>query len=316
MHMKGLDLNLLIVFDALLCEKNVTCAAQKLGLSQSAVSHALARLRTFFDDPLFIKGAVGMEPTPRALQLRAPIGRILLEVRQHIQSPTPFEPALARRQFTLALTDLGEVVMLPTLLRQFRQLAPRCTLRSVQIPPEQMEQALAGGELDLAVGAFPSPAEVLFQQRLYDHTFVVLGSSHNSQLHKGITRELFESLPHVAVKYPGRLGACYDAVLEQLEIRRNICLTTPHFLTIPFLLEQNPDLIATVPLELGLIFAQSRHITLLPPPILLPSFTLRQYWHPHFHDDAANQWLRQLIRHTFENYPEVEGNRPLRLSAL
>ncbi|CAI1957892.1 Nodulation protein D 2 [Serratia quinivorans] len=162
MHMKGLDLNLLIVFDVLLCEKNVTCAAQKLGLSQSAVSHALARLRTFFADPLFIKGAVGMEPTPRALQLRAPIGRILLEVRQHIQSPTPFEPALARRQFTLALTDLGEVVMLPTLLRQFRQLAPRCTLRSVQIPPEQMEQALAGGELDLAVGPFPHRRKCCF----------------------------------------------------------------------------------------------------------------------------------------------------------
>ncbi|TKC92589.1 LysR family transcriptional regulator [Trinickia terrae] len=304
-HIRDLDLNLLVVFDALLRERSVTRAAEEIGLSQGAMSHALNRLRTFFEDPLFVKTPGGMAPTPKAELLGATVIDVIATLRQNVVSQARFDPSTARRTFVLCMTDMGELVFLPPLIRRLRKAAPHCTLRSVQVPLEKIEGLLASGEADLALGSIHAAPEGLFQQQLFLHAFVTMVSVRNRAVGKTITREQFEALPQIAVSLSGRANGAYDSAFDEYGIKRNVYLTTPHFLTVPHLIDAFPDLIATVPLELGNVFAKLGTVRTLPPPVSLPPFALRQHWHPRFHADSANIWLRQLVKTMFERYPEV-----------
>ena len=164
-----LDLNLLSVLDAMFREGSVTKAAQSLGLTQSAMSHALNRLRTFFEDPLFVKAGSAMVPTRKAEGLRAAVVDVISTVRQQILAGARFDPSRAKRTFTLCMTDMGELVFLPPLLQRFKKEAPGCSIRTLQVPIEQIEALLASGEADLAVGSIRSAPEGLFQQMLFLH---------------------------------------------------------------------------------------------------------------------------------------------------
>lgn len=168
-HELDLDLNLLAALDGMYREGSVTRAAQSLGLTQSAMSHALNRLRTFFGDQLFVKAGGTMVPTPKAEAMRMAVVDVISTVRQQILAGARFEPKLARRTFTLCMTDMGELVFLPPLLQRFKKEAPGCSLRTLQVPIEQVEGLLATGEADLAVGSMRSAPEGLFQQRLFLH---------------------------------------------------------------------------------------------------------------------------------------------------
>nr|WP_041735342.1 LysR family transcriptional regulator [Paraburkholderia atlantica] len=305
MHIRDLDLNLLNVFDALLRERSVTRAAAEVGLTQGAMSHALNRLRTYFEDQLFVKTPSGMVPTPKAATLAPAIMEVMAKLRENVVSQAQFHPRTARRIFTLCMTDMGELVFLPPLIRQLRKHAPDCTLRSVQVPLPQIKDILASGEADLALGSFRTAPEDLFQQLLFLHEFVTIVSVRNPAVGDTITREQFGTLRHIVVTLANSGGAAYDAAFEEHGIDRNIYLSTPHFLAVPLLIDQHPDLIATVPLELGNVFAKLGLVKFVPPPVPLPSFGLRQFWHPRFHDDRANIWLRRLIKETFEHYPNV-----------
>lgn len=306
MHIRELDLNLLVVFDALLRERSVTRAAEEVGLSQGAMSHALNRLRTFFEDPLFIKTSSGMQPTEKGLLLGTTITEVMTALRQRVVSQAHFDPATARRTFVISMTDMGELVFLPPLIRRLRKVAPTCTVRSVQVPLEQIEATLAAGEADLALGSVHAAPDGLFQQQLFLHTFVTMVSVHNKAVGRKISRVQFESMPQIVVSLTGRASAAYDSAFDEYGIKRNIYLTTPHFLVVPHLIDAQPDLIATVPLELGNVFARLGTIRIMPPPVPLPPFALRQHWHPRFHDDPANIWLRHLIKETFDHYPDIE----------
>lgn len=305
MHIRDLDLNLLVVFDALLRERSVTRAASEVGLSQGAMSHALNRLRAFFEDPLFVKTPSGMEPTPKATLLGVSIVEVMTTLRQDVVSQARFDPSTARRTFVLCMTDMGELVFLPPLIRRLREEAPNCTLRSVQVPIEQIEGLLASGEVDLALGSIRAAPDNLYQQQLFLHAFVTMVSVRNKEIGESITREQFETMPQIVVSLTGRAGATYDSAFDEYGIHRNVYLTTPHFLVVPLLIDEHPELIATVPLELGNVFAKLGTVKIVPPPVPLPPFALRQLWHPRFHDEPANIWLRQLIKRTFERYPDL-----------
>lgn len=305
MHVRDLDLNLLSVFDALLRERSVTRAAAEVGLTQGAMSHALNRLRAYFEDQLFVKTPTGMAPTPKAAMLAPAIMEIMAKLREDVVSQAQFHPQTARRSFTLCMTDMGELVFLPPLMRQLRKFAPHCTLRSVQVPLPQVKDMLASGEADLALGSFRTAPDDLFQQLLFLHEFVTMVSVRNTAVGDTITREQFETLRHIVVTLASPGGAAYDAAFDEHGIRRNVYLSTPHFLAVPLLIDQHPDLIATVPLELGNVFAKLGTVKIVPPPVPLPPFGLRQFWHPRFHEDRANIWLRRLIKETFEHYPDV-----------
>ncbi|MBN3844518.1 LysR family transcriptional regulator [Burkholderia sp. Ac-20349] len=305
MHIRDLDLNLLVVFEALFRERSVTRAAQDIGLTQGAMSHALNRLRTFFEDPLFVKTAEGMMPTAKGDQLGGTISEVIASIRENVVAEAGFNPLTARRAFVLCMTDMGELVFLPPLIRRLRKMAPHCTLRSVQGPLEQIEGMLSSGEADLALGSIHAAPEGLYQQQLFMHSLVTLVSVRNRKIGKTLTREQFEAMPQIVVSLTGRASAAYDSAFDAYGIKRNIFLTTPHFLAVPHLIDAQPDLIATVPLELGKVFSKLGTVRMLPPPVELPPFALRQHWHSRLNTDPANVWLRHLIKETFEDYPNI-----------
>jgi DNA-binding transcriptional LysR family regulator len=301
----SLDLNLLGVLDAMLRERSVTRAAQTLGLTQSAMSHALNRLREFFDDQLFVKTPEGMMPTRKAEGMSGTVISVMATLRQQILSEASFDPSRARRRFALCMTDMGELVFLPPLISRLRRTAPHCTLQTLQVPIQQIESVLGAGEADLAIGSIRSAPEGLFQQRLFMHSFVTIVSSLNREVGEQITLEQFERMPQIVVTLRGGVGGAYDSLLDEQGIKRSIFLSTPHFLVIPLLMEQHPELIATVPLQLAKVFERHGVVRIAQPPVSLPPFALTQHWHPRFHHDPAVVWLRELMKRTFENYPDV-----------
>lgn len=305
MHNEKLDLNLLAVFDSLLREQSVTRAGEQLGLSQSAMSHAVNRLRAFFDDPLFVKTGQGMLPTPKSEGLAPTVQDLMATIRARVLSQTLFDPAVARRAFTLCMTDMGELVFLPPLIKRLRKRAPHCTLRSRQAPIPQIEPLLASGEVDLVLGSLRAAPPGLFQQQLFMHQFVTLVSVKNAEVGDRLTLEQFQRMPQIVVTMAGRSSEAYDSAIEEQGIKRKIYLSTPHFLVVPLLIDQHPDLIATVPQKLGDVFAGYGSVKVLPLPMPLPSFALRQHWHPRFHQDPAIVWLRELVKETFDAYPVI-----------
>ena len=300
-----LDLNLLSVLDAMFREGSVTKAAQSLGLTQSAMSHALNRLRAFFEDPLFVKAGSAMVPTRKAEGLRVAVVDVISTVRQQILAGARFEPSRAKRTFTLCMTDMGELVFLPPLLQRFKKEAPGCSIRTLQVPIEQIEALLASGDADLAVGSIRSAPEGLFQQMLFLHPLVTIVSTVNREVGAKLTLKQFEEMPHVVVSLMGRSGESYDKALEDQGVQRNIAVMTPHFLMVPLLMERHPELIATVPLELANVFARHGVVRMLQPPVSIPQVALNQHWHPRFHHDPAIIWLRDLMKRTFEHYPRI-----------
>ncbi len=300
----GLDLNLITIFDVLIREQSVSKAADQLGLSQGAVSHALRRLREFFNDPLFIKTRGGMKPTPRAEDLAQSVLGVMGTIRRELLVATRFDPTKEQRVFNLCMTDMGELVFLSPLIQKLRVTAPNCALRSTQLNPKDIPAALESGELDLAIGSVYSVSKGLFQQQLFTHPFVTIVSRDNKKIGEKLSVEQFFELQHIVVALADRAEGYYDSAIDRFGLSRQIYLTTPHFLTIPSIIQHNPDLIATVPRELGTVFAEYNAIRIVPTPIALPPFSLRQHWHPRYHHDEANAWLRQLVKKTFESYPE------------
>lgn len=303
-HNGELDLNLLPVFDALIRVRNVSRAAHELNMSQSAVSHALKRLRTFFGDPLFLKTGGGMQPTPRALELLDPVLSVMGTVREELLVREGFDAAVARRAFSLCLTDMGELIFLPRLISRLRQAAPHCTLRTLQVPVHQIQGVLESGEADLALGSLHSVPQGLFQQQLFMRSFVTIVNRRNRKVGDSMTAEQFFDMEHIVVSLSGRREDSYDSVIDHVAGPRRVYLTTPHFLTVPIIIEENPELIATVPRELATKFASYKSIKMVDTPIKVPAFAIRQHWHPRVQHDAANIWLRRQVKEAFDTVPE------------
>ena len=305
-HDRKLDLNLLLAFDALLREGGVTRAAESLGLTQSAMSHALRRLRRFYGDPLFVKSGNGMRPTPTAERLAPSVLAVIATVQGELLSKAGFDPATASRTFAFCMTDMGELVFLPPIMERLRALAPCCRIRTLQVPTEAVPAVLESGEADLALGSLHLVPEGLYRQELFRHPFVTLVSARNAGVGDHLGLDDMARMGHVVVTLSDR-SEPYDRALEvELErrgIRREVVLSTPHFLVVPLILDRFPDLVATVPRELGTVFARFDAVRILPPPVDLPAFSLRQHWHPRVHHDAANVWLRRTIKAAFEDYP-------------
>ena len=299
-----LDLNLVFVFDALLRHQSVTRAATALNVTQGAVSHALRRLRTFFDDPLFTRSASGVVPTPRALELSGTVCEVASLIRSGLLNEAPFNPQLDGRTFTVCMTDLGELAILPTLIAALRKASPASTLRTLQAQPSDTHAMLESGDVDIAIGALPPGNGEIYRQMLYTQSSVVL--VHQDTQDEKLTLDAYCERPHVAISPLLGRTSIVDEALARIGRRRRTVLTTQHHLIIPYLLESDPSLIATVPWVLA--NAWRRHGTLrsMELPFEFPSFEVSQYWHARFHSDRLHVWFRNLIAGSFQHPPILE----------
>jgi DNA-binding transcriptional LysR family regulator len=296
-----LDLNLLYVLVALDESRSVSGAAVKLGKSQPAVSSALARLRGFFNDPLFVRSGNNMQPTPRALSLVESARFVLGRVGSDIVAAPSFDPASSQQPISLALSDVGEAVFLPTLLKKLRKLAPRAMVRSVSLPANQVAAGLESGEIDLAIGYFPDLKQHnFFQQTLFSDTFASLVRADHPIGTSKLTLKQFLQLEHVVVRAESRTEEVMERYLARRKIRRQVVLTTPHFSSAPIIVEQS-DLIVTVPEPLAHYFCSvSAHLRMIGLPFEPPRIDLKQSWHRKFHHDERNRWLRSVVAGLFQ----------------
>ncbi len=298
MNLRQVDLNLLVVFDALLRTGSVTRAAQHLGMSQPTTSLALNRLRKLFDDPLFVRTPAGISPTPRAERLAAPLAAALDHIQQEVLQPQSFN-ASAQRTITLITPDIGELVFLPPIARHIATLAAGVEIQTMDVPVAQIEPALRSGEADLALGHYPGlQSAALYQQRLFTHSFVCLVRRTHPEIGESMTRKQFLEGKHAIVNSDGSQGDVLEAELRKLGLQRQVAMRVRHYLALPTILAES-DFIVTVPQAIGASLARMADIKLVRPPFKAAARIVTQHWHSRFHRDPANRWIRSIISDVF-----------------
>lgn len=296
------DFNLLAVFEAIFDTRSVSRASERLGISQPSVSNALARLRKTFNDPLFVRVRNEMQPTSRALEIASPVQRALSLVRSEIFLRREFDPLQARNTFTICMTDLAEAAYLPAVLDAFRPAAPMARLRTVSPFVERVEEGLECGSVDVAVGYFPDLTSAgILQQRLLRSTgFVCIADENNPHLRRGkLSAKAFCEAPHVAVHIEGRSSEVIEREMENQSVKRRVLLTVPHFFGLLSIIPKS-DLLAIIPVDLSPVFAGRPEIRIHPLPFKSPSVSVSQVWHRRYDKNAANRWIRGVLRQALQ----------------
>jgi DNA-binding transcriptional LysR family regulator len=276
------DLNLMRVFLTVLQERSVTRAAQRLGLTQPAVSYALARLREQFDDPLFVRTASGMQPTPVAFTLAGPIERGMNSFAEAMNLRQRFDPGTSTRDFRLSMSDIGEMVFLPPLMERLHALAPRLRMEVLEIPLERLPQALKDGEVDLAIGNLAGLGRHTRHADLFAERYVCM------------TRGQFKRLDHILVASRASAHRLLDDVLSEAGLHREPYLTLPHFSAAAEIVRRT-DLTVTLPYRAALWFDRDHAFEIRPLPVALPPLAVTVHWHARFDSDPGTQWLRGLV---------------------
>lgn len=291
---KDIDLNLLVVFQEVFQERQISSVAKKLGLSQPAVSNALARLRKSFDDELFVRTAQGMQPTPLAQQLAEPVASALASITRALNQHEVFEAATSKRHFTIAMTDVGELYFMPRLIEQCRRLAPQIRLSTVRASSIDIKAGMETGRVDLAIGAFDDISGALYQRRLFRQNYVCMLRQGHPLAGAAISAKDFLAAQHLIV---ASMESPYDKINQSLEkagITAGAHFTVPHFVAVPYIVSTT-DLLVTVPQKLAESAAAPFNLLYVKPPLRLPALQTNVFWHRRFNQDEGNQWLRNLI---------------------
>jgi DNA-binding transcriptional LysR family regulator len=303
---RNLDIRLLRVFSSIYLHHSVSAAARELDMSQPGVSTALMRLRKQLQDPLFTRTPLGMEPTRRAREMIAPIRRILQTVDHELLVPPGFDPSISSKEFRLALSDIGEGIYLPLTIRSIQYTAPNISLRTVVMPPRQLEEAMAAGEVDLAAGFFPDiRGTQVIQRRVGLHSFTSIARVGHPATRERLTVEQYAQLGHIVVEAPGRSQEVFDQFLREKRIRLKVLLRTPHFMSVPVVVAET-DAVAIVPQALGDFVRSYGGVQELPMPFLPPTFQVNLFWHRSAQNDPSNMWLRELM---ISHFPSLRARR-------
>lgn len=297
MNVGSLDLNLLRVFDAVLRDRSVTAAARHLGLTQPAVSNALARLRAQFEDALFVRTASGMDATPFARELAEPVRQALALLESALAHGPGFDPATATRAFRFYMSDLGQIEFLPPLVERAQRTAPGVRLEAVAMEVEDIGDALAAGNLDLAVGFLPGLGPPVRRRALFRDPYVCLMRAGHPAARERLTKKAFLEASHALVSYKGGHRVIEEA-LERAGLARKIALRVPHFTVVPMVLERT-DLILTLPMRVARVYERQGRFRVLPPPVPIPPADVGAHWHERFERDPGNRWLREMISELF-----------------
>lgn len=291
------DIKLLQLFDCLYETRSVTRAADQMGQSQPTISIWLGKLRKHLGDPLFVRAAEGMQPTPRADALIGP-ARDILESLRRLPSVAPaFSPQHTERLFRLCMTDASHITLLPALLPRLRQAAPHARLEALRIDGNTA-QVLQSGQADVALGYIPWLNSGIYQQALFPQDWICLASHDHPRLGDALERRDYERESHIGV-VAGTGYQLLDAAITNQRIQRHIALELPAFPGLAPIVAST-DLVATLPRHIGETLAKTHGLRTFPCPFPIPTFTVKQHWHARFHSDAGNRWLRQLIAGIFQ----------------
>lgn len=293
-HIESMDLNLLVVFDALMRERNATRAARRLGLTQPAVSHALGRLRLLLDDPLFVRSPRGLTPTPEAETMAAEIAAMLDSARAVLGRERGFNPASSARSFRIGLSDYAAAVLLPGLIDRMAAEAPGTTLVVKNTRHDEGLTLLENGGVELIAGNFPPPPPHLRAEELFRETFICAVRSGHPAFGKKPTLKRYLELGHLQVSTRGDPHGYADNALRALNAERRVKVTVGHFLVAPHLLATT-DLVATEPRRLFLLPAFRGMLALSAPPFAVPGFAVDAVWHSRYDSDPGHRWLRGLV---------------------
>ncbi|ARN72731.1 LysR family transcriptional regulator [Oceanicoccus sagamiensis] len=293
MNIRKLDLNLLVVFDAVMRERSVSKAAQTLSLTQPAVSNALGRLREMLDDPLLVRTRQGMEPTTRALEISAPVQQALMELDQCLLKPASFDPASSKQSFVIAATDYVAQLLMPRLLRLLEREAPGVKVRIKNFGSENPEAALESGEFDFAMGRFFDISSRLKQKLWLEEQLCCLVRKAHPQIKQRITLKQYLALGHVWVSSNERRGMV-DRWLEEQGRQRTIVSVMPNYSTAAMVVAQT-DLALVLPQRFAADFCHLLPVKVLPLPMRLGAFKVDILWHPRHGSTPGHQWMLEQL---------------------
>ncbi|MBB3639100.1 LysR family transcriptional regulator [Variovorax atrisoli] len=300
---RRLDLNLLLVFHALLHERSVTRAAQRLFIGQPALSGALKRLRAALGDELFVRTSRGMTPTPRALELARVIEPLLLSLQQALHARPAFDPAKAERVFRIGLSDALEVALMPRLMQRLSEEAPGVRLIAREADRTNAPAMLDAAEIELAAGVFIDRASWHRQRALFGWNFVCVYNPALVKLRGGkITLAEYLRHPHLLTSFSADLSGLVDELLREKGHTRQVVFSSRNFATSPFIVRQMPA-ITTVPTFAAATWRDALGLAVSPLPFETPAYEVSLLWTAAQDADPALQWLIGLVADAFGGKP-------------
>lgn len=299
--LSAIDLNLLVAFEALFAERSVTVAAQRLYLGQPAMSAALGRLRTLFQDELFIRIGREMQPTAKALEIAPSISAALQQIRQILESSQNFDPTNSQQTFAIGSSDYASYVVMPKLVEVCRQIAPGINFRLIGFDKSCVGELLEQREIDLALGLFQDQPRQTMQMPLFAEHFVgVCRRGHPVLTQATITPENFANLPQALFTLRRDDIGEIDQVLAQYNLQRRVVLTTPHLLVLPAIIASS-DLVSAIPSRLVKQLLSQDTLEIFELPVQTQSWMISMLWSKLTDQDQPSVWLRQMLKSVCED---------------
>ncbi|PBI87740.1 Nodulation protein D 2 [Variovorax boronicumulans] len=302
MNFDSIDLNLLRVFDVLMRERNVTVTADRLCRTQSAISHSLAKLRSLFNDELFVRDGGTMKPTPRAIELAVDISTALSSIRATVDRHQRFDPSQTRANFRVGLIDYHAMIFLPNLIKELAEKAPNATLNVIPAARTEVAPLIHSHQLDCAImGNFDVEDPGLLKLELGQDRLVCAMWRGSSLLQQPLTLESYLAATHVQISADGMSESLADRALKERGLRRKVAATIPNYLIIPWVL-RGTDLITHCGDSILLLLDEKSEVMLAPPPLPLPPLTISLVLHRQMATDPATTWFRGIIERIFEEW--------------
>jgi DNA-binding transcriptional LysR family regulator len=313
MNFAALDLNLLRVLDALMRERSVTRAGERIGLSQPAVSNALTRLRKILGDELFVRRGTDMLPTPRAEAIGAILRTTLTQMEEALSVDAKFDPAAAARTFTFLGSDIISTLVMPMLSERIAGIAPGVRLRALDISAADMQQLLRDDVVDLAFSLSSTAPEWMARQAVYAIRYAVIASPNNAAIRaagskpgKTLPLKLYCKLPHALRSSDSTLRGVVDDTLQKLGHTRRVVLALPHFHAVAAAVARG-HVIAAVPKVFAQAVAKEQGLVMYKPPVPIEAGELFMYWHKRHDQNPALRWMREQVSQVWKALERSEA---------
>jgi len=293
-NLRKIDLNLLTIFDAIFRERHISRAAERLGMSQSAVSHALSRLREILEDPLFERHASTMEPTRRALEIARPVQDALHDLAGILAPMEGFDARSTKRIFTIAMGDYCECLLLPPLMQWLNRNAPNIQISILPEDTPEARELLYQGRIDLLLDYMPLEADGIVARALYQEHLCVVASRTRANVGDQLSVASFASAKHVIYGRHSALGSLLEVALRREEVERTNVLVASSLVSM-LLIASRSGLLASVPRKLAAHYADDLDLVIFPLPVEMEDLTVKMYWQQEQQEDPSHRWLRELL---------------------